>query len=356
MAVNIKFLFQKIWPLLVFVGVLYSSCCILLWIFEAGNSPSIHTFWDVMWYGIVTLSTVGYGDIYPVTTGGRIAGSILVVFTLTTVGFMISVISNAVLETKEMEALGLNGTKFKNHIVICGWSPVSRVALQELLVTGQQIAVITEKQENLAAIRDLGVKKNLFVTFGDPTAPKILERANINTARVVLVTTDSDTKNLIAAINVKSMNPKARIIVSISREELKQTMTVAGVTYVASPFELSGRLAASAAFEPEVALFIDDITSAAEDEGDEGYDLQQFTVPKGSDVVNLTVQQFRALMEQKGGPLLLALATKTNDTPYKIQPHPTGNARIAEGTIVIVLGNETQNSVLCKILGVCQGR
>ena len=364
---QIGFLFSKIWKFLaIFIFVLLISS-LLFYQFEYipedergdGGYNGPDDIYDSFWYGIVTLSTVGYGDRFPVTTEGKIAALFLVIFTFTFLGAMIGMVSDAVMEARKREELGMEGTKFKKHIVICGWTSISRVSLEELLVADQNVVVITNDQNEIPKIRDMGGKKNLFVVFGQYSNRKVLNRANIKDARTVIVATGDDTETLIASLTIKSLNPEVRLIVSISEEELKKTLYSAGVTYVSSPAELTGRLVASAAFEPEVALFVEDITSATT-----GYDLQQYTIAEDSFAKGLTVKKFRERMSGIAGPLLVGVAIfepkkgEKVESPnnWELKPNPDSDLKLKNNDIIIVLGDDDQNDKLFKMIKTPQGR
>ncbi|MDP7265007.1 MAG: NAD-binding protein [Candidatus Thermoplasmatota archaeon] len=363
---QIGFLFSKIWKFLaIFVFVLLISS-LLFYQFEyvpedeRGDSYSgPEGIYDSFWFGIVTLSAVGYGDRFPVTSEGKIAALFLVIFTFTFLGAMIGMVSDAVMEARKREELGMEGTKFKKHIVICGWTSISRVSLEELLVADQNVVVITNDQNEIPKVRDMGSKKNLFVVFGQYSNRKVLNRANVKYARTVIVATGDDTETLIASLTIKSLNPDVRLIVSIAEEELKKTLYSAGVTYVSSPAELTGRLVASAAFEPEVALFVEDITSATA-----GYDLQQYTIGEGSFAKGKTVKKFREMMAEVAGPLLVGVAIykpkkgEKTESPsnWELKPNPDSALKLKNNDIIIVLGDDDQNDKLYKLIKTPQGR
>jgi voltage-gated potassium channel len=171
------------------------------------------------------------------------------------------------MESSLSGVFGMKKCRYKNHFVICGWTPVSEVVLLELIAAGREVTVITETQDDVRIIKRKEEKGKVFPIYGDPSKSEILTQANIKSARVVILCMEDDAKNLITSLHIKEMCPGARIIVKTSRGELKKTMKIAGVTYVVTPHEMAGRLIASAAFEPEVANFVEDVTSGADVDG-----------------------------------------------------------------------------------------
>ncbi len=335
-------------PLLIF-GFAYFGASIGFYLFEKGQEHGPKNFGDALWYAAVTLSTVGYGDFYPVTTGGRIVGVGLIFFTLIFLGYMLSTISNAVMEANLMVAFGMKATKFSGHTIICGWSPISKVALTELLYASKKIAIITENQEEVSKIRMKGPRKDLAVIYGDPSNDEVLMRAGTKRARTAIICTDDDTKNLIVSLHVKKISPKCRIIVSIKREELRKTLEVAGVTYILSPFQMSGRLVASAAFEPEVAKFVEDVSTATR-----GYDLQQFIVAQNTPAVGKNIGAFSEELKRRSNTTLVAIS-KPIKGKMSLIPNPNSDIKINPGDVLVILGSNDQLDNTSRYLGTRQG-
>ncbi|MFO8109394.1 MAG: NAD-binding protein [Thermoplasmata archaeon] len=361
-----KFFIRRIWKLIVLFMVVFILSSVFFFVFEyedPGERDDRYSgpdnFADSFWYSIVTLSTVGYGDKYPVTTQGKIASFFLIVFTFTFLGAMIGNVSDAFNEARERKVLGMEGTDFKNHVIICGWTNIGKITLEELMATKQKTVVIADKREEITKIRDFGDKKYLYTVFGDYKNENVLKRANIQNAKTIVIVTDDDSESLIISLSVKEMNPDARMIVSIKNEELKKTLYSAGVTYVTSPSEMAGRMVASAAFEPEVARFVEDITTSTS-----GYDVQQYIISTNSYANGMTVGAFQKKMRTIKGPLMVAIGKyqpsrgrrKGNPKNWKLVTNPPSEATIKERDIIVVIGNTEQNEKLTRSLKSEQGR
>jgi voltage-gated potassium channel len=342
-----------LWRRLSRFGALFGTVVLvattLVWLFERHEPhATIHSWFDSLWLSIQTLSTVGYGDVVPVSSGGRVVTSALIVFTLVTVGFLLAALNESVLEVKRMDETGLLGTSLRDHVIVYGFSPVAQTAIEQLLGAERSVALVCEHVDQISEARQLGDERTLFITAGELTQDLLVERVNALHATTAVVASDDDARNIIAALNVRAVNPDLRVIVSVSASELRQTLISSGVTYVASPFELSGRLVASAAFEPEVAKLVEDVSSSS----GAGYDLQQFSA---SVFAGQSIADVRRQLDEIDGPLLLARCVPAGDD-YDVLPHPAGSQVLDAEDHIIVLCNDDQAERLTSRWKLRQGR
>ncbi len=306
-----------------------------------------------MYWSLVTMTTVGYGDIHLTTAGGKAISVFLASTGVILYAYLGSIIISLVVESNLAGVFGLDKCKFEDHFVICGWTKISEVALDELLLDDRQIAVITEEKDEIPEIKRKGSKKKIFPIYGDPSKMEILEQAGVDRANVVILCMNDDSKNLITALHIKEINEDARIIVKTDRSELKETLEIAGVTFVATPFEMSGRLIASAAFEPDVADLIEDITTATDEQG---YDLQEFRMKEGK---GDTVKKLAGRIREKTSASLVGIAKRVkgdNGGERKQYPNPEPDQKVNPGDTVILLGNDEQLRRASSYLDVEQGR
>lgn len=303
---------------------------------------------DVVWFLIVTMATVGYGDTYPVTSMGRVITGAFILLTLFSIGFLLTAMNDVVMEVKRMEDSGLIGTDMDGHVVVVGFSPVARSAIAELLDAGRSVAVLCESVEEVPLARRQAERGPLFVTVGDASQETLREKLNADRAVSAVIAIGDDSRNIVASLNFRAINATARIVVAVQSEALRKTLVASGATYVASPHELSGRLVASAAFEPEVARFIEDVTSGAMG----GSDLQQYPA---APFAGTTVRALREKFLELNGPLLVAVAQRRGDD-FVVLPNPRAELSLSADDHIVVLGDVDQNRRIRERFDIEQGR
>lgn len=304
-----------------------------------------------LYWAIVTLSTVGYGDVVPTTQAARTFTTVLLFGQIFLGGYLTSVIASAVIDESQKEALGTLGTDMKGHIVVLGYSAVGRAAVRELLEQEQRVAVVTETAEEVANVRTLGPKSRLYVTYGNAADLDILRRANVPVATAVIVCTPDDASNMIASLNVRSIAARVRIVVSVARPELRETLRSAGVTYVASPSDMGGRLCASAAFEPDVATTLEDVSAA-----DVQSDMQEYMIDAKTPISTQTVGEAEQMVREASDALLIGYARPLANGEFETVLNPPRTDRLAPGYALILFGTIANMKRFRKWYGRDQGR
>jgi voltage-gated potassium channel len=340
--------FSRIWKfLLLFVSV-WVVAAILFFLFDGPSHP---TLFNSFYWSIVTISTLGYGDIVPVTVAAKVVTIGTLFLQIFLLGYLISVITTAVNEESQRRALGTLGTDMKNHIIVLGYSDVGRAAVRELLIQDQTVAVVTDTADQVANVRSLGPEDRLFVTYGPSGDKDILNRVNVTEAHSIVVCTPDDAANMIAALNVRALAPRTRIVVSVSRPELRETLRSAGVTYVASPADMGGRLCAEAAFEPDVAIAMEEITAA-----DVKADMQEYLLRETTPISRQTIGEAERLVRTSTGCLLVGYARRGTDDEYETVVNPPADLRLQPGDAILVLGTIANTTRFRHWFGVDQGR
>lgn len=289
---------------------------------------------DGLWYVVATITTVGYGDVYPVTYWGRALGFVVMLSSLGVYGFIIGQIANFMSTLKEQRNLGLNGTDFNNHVVIIGWNDFGRSVISHLVAAGKQVAVITRERSSIDAIREFYDTDKVYTLYADYSNFELLEKANIKNASIVFVNLSDDTEKLVYVINLKKIFADLNYVVTLDNGNLKGTFQNAGVTYTICKNEISAKLMASYIFEPDVALFSEEILAYAHN--DHEYDIKQMKLLAGNSFVGSYYDKAFFDLKKSCNVILIGLV-KMNGTERKFIKNPDGSVKIEAGDYLVMM-------------------
>ena len=233
---------------------------IMLYVFEGDNdNPNIHNLFDAFYWALITISTVGYGDISPVTPEGRVVTMLIIITGIGLISFVTSIIVSSFSErlTVLREGRVIQDIGKKNSItVICGYGLLGRLVAKGLEQEGVEFVII-DKDENLA---ELAYTHGYHAICTDATQGNIFKQLGVE-SRVshVLCLTSDDIQNAFIAVNVKSLNENVHVTARCSDEEIAQKMRFAKVDQLILPEEIAGMMGSVYAGEPvafEVLLSI----------------------------------------------------------------------------------------------------
>ena len=348
-----KNLIRNLFRLIVSITVFFFILMLLVYFENKSNSSSIVSLWDAFWFSIVTLSTVGYGDLYPVTFFGRIIGLVFVLGSLGLLGYFLGIINDKINTYMENKKKGDLGTKFNNHFVIIGWDQFSKLVAIQVANAGKKIAIITDDREELDRIYDEFDSKNVFVLYSDLSNYSRFEKANLDNSSAVFVNFDDDSKTLIKLINIKKLFSKPKYVVSLRNSDLKDTFKSTGVTFSISVNEAASKLVASYIFEPDVALFTEDLMGSAVDKDDN--DILQYYTNENSPLIGKQYLDVFVDLKKQFNVVVLGLSRKI-DNDYKLIKNPSTEITFKESDYIILLANGDNIPKIEEYFGVSEGR
>jgi voltage-gated potassium channel len=313
---------------------------------------NIEGFGDAAWYSIITLTTIGYGDRFPVSTVGRSIALIFVLGSVGILGFVISQISSKIYKMIDDKKMGYFGTKFTNHVVLIHWNNFARQILSEIINAEKKAVVIAGKKEDVDYIYEHYDNKLVFVLHSDTLDTQTFERANIAAATTVLLNFEDDTENLVNLIALKTPFPDHNYVISLNNPSLKKTFKQLGVTFTLAKNEVASKLIASYVFEPEVAKVTEGLMSSATSDEDMG--LMQFRITENNPFINTNgLDSFMAL-KQKYNVILVGISKLVNNE-YNLIKNPTNKDTFQAGDYAIVMGNTTGKDLITEVFGVEEG-
>ena len=241
-----------------FMAVAFGST--IIFIFEgAGVNPNIDTFFDAIYWSVITISTVGFGDISPVTIEGRIATLFLVIGGLAVIAFFTSIVTTALsarlIALKEEKVIG-EANALEEFIIICGYGRMGRVLSEEFIKIKQKFIVIDLNDDMFSHAK----YQNILSIKGDATDSEFLSSIGINKgASSIIALTNNDAVNLSIILTARSQNPNINIIARANTEKVKEKLYLAGADEVIYSNEISALVAAEYIGQPIAFNAIDDI-------------------------------------------------------------------------------------------------
>ena len=219
---------------------------------------------DTLWWALVTITTVGYGDVVPHSTLGRIVGLILMLSGVVLVSLFTATIASIFVERKIKEGEGLETLKEKNQIVICGWNQNGEKVIEGMLIhdknSSYPIVLVNElEKDEVESIQYRYRERDIHFIRGNFVKEDVLARANIIRAKAVIMLADishghslekADERTIFGAMAIKSMAPKVRICAELINQENKEYLLRANVDEIVIRGESNGSLLASASIEP----------------------------------------------------------------------------------------------------------
>ncbi len=241
----------ELYTLTIFLGFLIFIGSVGIYLFEnTSNGGQVKSIFEAVYFSVVTLATVGYGDIAPQTSGGRLIAMALIMSGLGILAFFTSIIVTAFSE--RMQDLRENKTyaelnRFDDFIIICGFGRVGRHIAQQLHKNKQHFVIIDIKENNLFKAKQLGY----LVIHADASNNAVLTKAGINHgASAILCTTGDDVINVYITLTSRHLNKDIRIISRANSSDNVKKLYQAGANNVIQPFEIAGMVVAEYIGQP----------------------------------------------------------------------------------------------------------
>ncbi len=228
----------------------------LFYLAEAVYGPQKSLTWTrSLYWAIVTMATVGYGDIVPETFWGRVIACVTIVVGIAMFSLFISTLADIFMQGSLKRVMGLGRVK-KVDVVVVGANEVCREAINELKrnIPRIRISWVMEKKPRTPP-------EDVEFVVGDPTDDDTLKRAGIQMAKDLIVCILDDSTAIHVVLTAKKLNKNLRIAALAKSSRAAELLKEAGVSIVV-PFKRLGRELASAVFEPSVVHFLEEVTTA----------------------------------------------------------------------------------------------
>ena len=302
-----------------------------------------YTLLESFYMTVITLSTVGFQEVRPLSPIGELFTSFLIISSFGIFAYAISVVTRSFL-SGEMGAyykvyrLQNQIEKLSGHIIICGFGRNGRRAAKKLQAYKQEFVVI----ENDELIIDQYLKdENILFLKGDATTDDVLKMAGITRAKSLVSTLSKDSDNLYAVITAREMNADINIISRAATESSGKKLKAVGANHVVMPEGVGGAHMATLVMSPNIVEFLDFISI----EGSSSINLEEIEVSQITDMAD-SMQLKDLALRQKTGCSIIGL--KTPEGEYII--NPGAESVITRHSRLFVLGKPEEIRILYKLL------
>lgn len=268
----------ELMTLSIFVGAVVLISSIAVYLFEAGvPGSSVQTMPDAIYWAVITVTTVGYGDVTPITTEGRVVAMVLVFAGIGVVSFATSIVVMAFHE--KMRELHDNRVfseveRLSGVTIVCGFGRIGQVVAQRLAAAGEKFVVIDKSESVIEKARRL----DYLAVAGDASDSAMLNNLRLGRqANRILCLTQDDVKNVYITLTAREFSKDVLIISRANKRESVRKLMHAGASHVVRPYEVVARMAAEFIGQPVAFDALHDVVT-----GSKGIHLEPLPVPPGS--------------------------------------------------------------------------
>ena len=290
------------------------------------------SFIDALYMTVTTVMTIGFGEVRPLDTSGRIVTMLLAISGIGAIFYALVGFFQFALEGELATLLGVQRMQrqiesLKDHYILCGFGRVGEEIAREFANRNLPFVVVESNPEAVPRAQSRG---HLLLN-GDATTDAILKEAGVERARVLLAASDSDAGNTFIVLTAKALNPKLFVVSRAGQAESEPRMLRAGADRVFSPYLIAGRQMALTALHPMVVEFID--TLAARRDG--GPVLAEIDISEASGLEGRTIHDVLHTCETVS---VLGLQKPTGE----LQVGPSAQTQLRLGDRIIVMGQEEE--------------
>lgn len=287
------------------------------------------SWFDGLYMVLTTFTTIGYSEVHPLSTAGRVFNIFLIVVGVALVFLIIGALTQALIEFEFNQFFGRRRmqreiSRLSGHYIICGAGRVGRSVARELGRKPAPFVVIEANQDKISKYQN-----DWLMIQGDATQEGVLRAARIEDAVGLVAATTTDATNTYIILTARALNPKLKIIARASEEGAEKHMRTAGADSVMSPYTFAGYRIAHAFLRPNV---VDLIEMAMTQSHELGLDIGEVPVRQESPFAGKTVRESRIRQDLD----VIVLAIKRQNEPMRF--NPKSDDLIYPGDQLVVMG------------------
>jgi voltage-gated potassium channel len=289
---------------------------------------------DAVYQTVTTITTVGFREIHPLDSAGKIFTIVLILAGVGTVLYAFGLVLEALVEGHlrrdfERRRMDRSIEKMTGHTIVCGWGRVGRAVGGYLAGQGSDVVVVDTDPQRIATIPHASL-------VGDVTDDEVLRRAGVMRARALVAAINTDAENVYVTLSARALRPDLVIVARARTEDSESKLLRAGATRVVNPQRIGGQRIAAAALQPNVVEFLDVVMH----DGGLEFRLEEVSISPGSRLAGRQLDE--ADLDDTTGALVLAI----RDRDGVFVANPPVHTPLGAGYVLIAIGTQIQLSAL----------
>lgn len=298
-------------------------------------------FLDALYMTVITITTVGYGEIRQLSEAGRIFTVFLIMSSFGVMGYIVASTAQTLIAGQIRMALGRRKLekkvkRLKNHYVLCGYGRIGSFIAREFDAEDVPFVVVEKDPERIKQIEEDG----FIYVEGDATDDVILTSAGVERAKCLVAATGSDADNLYITLSTRSLNPNIYILSRAAEEGAERKLLSAGANRVVSPYLIGAARMFNAVLRPNIVEFVDLVVQRKHLE----LQLEEITVEDDSKFKGKSLQE--SGIRRELGLIVVAIKKASGEMFF----NPSSETLIEKGDILIVLGEKKHLGMLEKLV------
>ena len=298
-------------------------------------------FLDAFYMTVLTISTVGYGEVHPLSITGKFLTILIILLGVGSVGFAVGTAGRLMFEDRIRAVLGRRYMKsiqkLRNHYIICGFGRMGRIICEELTEKGIPLVVLESDDDVLEELDRLGYP----YMKADATSDEELMASGIDKAAGLVSVVTDDAQNVFIVLTARGLNPKLNIVARSAAEETIKKLVRAGANKVISPYFLGGHRIAQAIMRPTVLDFLENIIQNKEMD----LALDEKRIAPRSKLIGTTLAT--SGLRKDFNIIILAIKSATGSMDF----NPPFNTEIKAGDTLVILGRGDDLEKLDVVIG-----
>lgn len=285
---------------------------------------------DAVYMVVITLSTVGFGEVQPLSTEGRILTSFLILTGVGNFAFILGAFSQLLVEGKFFHIIGSRRVlktigKLRGHCVVCGYGRIGSVVVKEMIAEGHDVVVIEHDPEAVRVLQEEGI---LYID-GDATSDDVLLKSGIANAKSLITALSEDAANVYVVLSAREMNKDGLQIVSrASAHQRVSKLKQAGADSVILPNHIGGLRLAQSVLRPTVTSFME----LANRRSTIDIQMEELTIHEGSAFVGKDL--IESELRPKFNLIVIAIKKQGQDMIF----NPDGRTVLEAGNTIVAVG------------------